>query len=89
MNLQGLQITNVAKSLLFEEVCLIFRTKETVPLIGPALLQMEPAQKKSDIWPNINQSASLLGVRVCDGNRGLQFAWLKGIVPLAEKFRED
>jgi len=47
---------------------------------------MKPTQQKSDIWPNVNQGPSFLGIRVRDGNRGLQITRRKGTIPLAEKF---
>jgi hypothetical protein len=73
MNIQSIQITDAAKSLFLKEACLILRTKEVVPFIGPALLQVEPTQKKGDVWPNIDQSASFFGICVRDSNRRLQF----------------
>jgi len=46
MNAQGIQITDTPKSSFFIVVRLILCTKETVPLIGPALPQVKPTQEK-------------------------------------------
>jgi len=37
MNIQGIQITNVAKSLFPKKARLVLCAEEVVPLIGPAL----------------------------------------------------
>ena len=89
MNVQSIQIMDVTKGLFLEETYLILCTKKAVVLIGPVLTQVKLTQKECDFWPNINQSTLFFGICVCDCSCRLQMAWCEGIIPLAEKFREN
>lgn len=77
---------NKMKRFFLEEARLVLCTKETIPFVGPALAQVESAQKEGDFWPNVDQGTLFLGIGVCDCNRRLQFTRHKRVVPLCEKF---